>query len=565
MLKRKQQLTGFILGIFLLIGIILPVTASAQNYEDSKFGIFGAFSLEYPWFMQQMGFDDSDYWNWVDGHFENLRAHWTRSNNLVWILIEPTLGGSYDWNNIKNTDSVITNIYDSPACVNWLGSFDINESRNPLDYPTEWQNFLQAVVERYNGDGINDLNEYVNVTYWQLGGEIMQISNSFTSEEYAQIVALSESAIHFVDSNAKICLIAPTQGFTVDTFLENTIIELSNLGVQFDIIDIHHWGNSDNYKMTALSQYRMLLDNNGYTNVDIWSCENGTWCYQPNNVPYQTKTEQAVSLIKRYVWNLNNGLDKLFWNNLMEWRGFAGNPGSIYNSMGLIGDGSLCGEPANEFNHIRKNYYSYKKLSENIDTDKANFISNNSFHNESMGNYGYLYQDLITTNNFELFWTDNDSAIYSITITYDYELTNMVPFDTLGNFNTQILLAGNHDLTIYKDEVYLLKIKVVSSIEETDGIMLNELQLNQNHPNPCNLTTTISYQLPFNTDVTLKIYNILGQEVLTLINENTPAGYHSVIWSGKDNSGQLLTSGIYFYQLRAGNNYSKTRQMMLLK
>ncbi|MCD4792257.1 MAG: T9SS type A sorting domain-containing protein [Bacteroidales bacterium] len=458
-----------ILPVFFFAGAILPVTAFAQDYEDSKFGIFGAYSLEYQWFMEQMEFDDSDYWNWVDNHFENLGAHWTRSNNLVWELIEPTLGGAYDWDNIFNSDSVITNIYDSPADVNWLACPGFSDSRNPLDYPTEWQNFLQAAVERYNGDGINDLNEYVNVQYWQLGNEIMQISDSFSSGEYAQIVALSESAIHSVDLNAKICLIAPTQGFTVDTFLENTIIELSNLGVQFDIIDIHHWGNSNNYKMTVLPQYRTLLDNNGYINVDIWSCEHGTWCCQPDDVSYQTKTEQAVSLIKRYVWNLNNGLDKLFWNNLMEWHGFAGNPGSIYNSMGLIGDGSYCGEPANEFNYMRKNYYSYKKLAENIDTDKANFICNNSFHNESGGNYGYLYQDLITYDNFEIFWTDNDFATYSITITSGYKLTNMVPSDTLGTLDTQILSAGNHDLTIYKDEVYLLKKTEISSITKVQS------------------------------------------------------------------------------------------------
>jgi hypothetical protein len=507
----KQKITT--LAIFLFVITMLSQKAIAQNYEDSKFGIFGAYAIEYPWFMQQMGFNASDYWNWVDSHFQNLGAHWTRSNTqLIWDLIEPNLNGIYNWDIITNPDSVITNVYDSPADVNWLGCIHVPNSsvRNVLNYPTEWQNFLKAVVERYNGDGVNDLNGFVNAKYWQIGNEIGGILNSYSLTEYAQIVALSESAIHSVDPTAKICLVASTQASTPDVFLVNTIIELSNLGVQFDVIDVHHWGNSINYKMTALPLYRTVLNNNGYTNVEIWSCEHGTHCYQPDSVPYQTKTEQASSLIKRYVWNLNNGLDKLFWNNLMEWHGFAGLTGIIFNSMGLIGDGSYCGEPINEFNYIRKSYYSYKKLAENIDTDKANFINNNSFHNELSGNYGYKYQDLNTTDNFEIFWTDNNSATYSITITSDYDLTNMVPADTLGNFATQTLSAGNHNLTVYKYEVYLLKKTDILSVTETHN------NIYRIYPNPTNGIFTIEGE---NIQL-IEITNINGQIIKQLTINN---------------------------------------------
>lgn len=542
MVKRKNNR---IYVTLLFAAMMLTQTVVAQNSENSKFGIFGAYATEYNWFQNQMGFTDTDYWNWVDNHFQNLGAHWTRSNTqLIWDLIEPNLDGIYNWNITRNPDSVITNVYDSPADVNWLGSINVNSnSRNPLDYPTEWQNYLQAVVERYNGDGINDLNGFVNVKYWQIGNEIQGLSDSLSSIKYAQIVALSESAIHSVDSTAKICLVAPTQGFSPDTFLINTIIEISSLGVQFDVIDIHHWGSSFNYRMTALPLYRTFLNNNGYSNVEIWSCENGTHCYQPNNVPYQTQTEQASSLLKRYVWNLNNGLDKLFWNNLMEWHGFAGNTGSIYNSMGLIGDGSYCGEPANEFNYLRKSYYSYKKLAENIDTDKANFISNNSFHNETSGNYGYIYQDLNTTDNFEIFWTDNTSSTYTITLTSDYELTNMVPSDTLGNFTTQTLTAGNHNLTIYKDEVYLLKKIDVLSVNGTD---YDDFSI---FPNPTNGIFTIDNVKSFETVI---IYNSIGQVV-----------YENKIHINKtsiDLSNQ--PNGIYFVHLQSINNISKVIKLI---
>ena len=57
----------------------------------------------------------------------------------------------------------------------------------------------------------------------------------------------------------------------------------------------------------------------------------------------------------------------------------------------------------------------------------------------------------------------------------------------------------------------------------------------------------------------MKIYDILGQEVRTLINENKPAGYHSVVWDGKDNSGQQLSSGVYFYSLKLNKNICRDK------
>ncbi len=87
----------------------------------------------------------------------------------------------------------------------------------------------------------------------------------------------------------------------------------------------------------------------------------------------------------------------------------------------------------------------------------------------------------------------------------------------------------------------------------------------QNHPNPFSPTTIISYQLSVNADVTLSIYNILGQKLRTLVYENTSAGYHSVLWNGTDENNQRVPSGVYFYQLTAGNDLSETKRMVILK
>jgi len=83
--------------------------------------------------------------------------------------------------------------------------------------------------------------------------------------------------------------------------------------------------------------------------------------------------------------------------------------------------------------------------------------------------------------------------------------------------------------------------------------------LKQNYPNPFNPTTTIEYALPQTADVTLKVFNVLGQEVNTLTNSVESAGVHSVQFNATN-----LTSGVYFYRLQAGS-FSQVNRMLLLK
>ncbi len=98
-----------------------------------------------------------------------------------------------------------------------------------------------------------------------------------------------------------------------------------------------------------------------------------------------------------------------------------------------------------------------------------------------------------------------------------------------------------------------------------------DFQLNQNYPNPFNPTTTIRYTVHRPSSVvrspiptTLKIYNILGQLVKTLVNEPKSTGEYEVVWDGKDEKGNSLSSGIYFYRLAIGEQ-TETKRMLLLK
>jgi hypothetical protein len=92
----------------------------------------------------------------------------------------------------------------------------------------------------------------------------------------------------------------------------------------------------------------------------------------------------------------------------------------------------------------------------------------------------------------------------------------------------------------------------------------NDFRLHQNFPNPFNPSTTITYSVRRPTGVHLTIFNVLGQEVRTLVNAMQPAGEYSITWDGRDEAGATVSSGPYLYRMRV-DNVVQTRSMMFLK
>jgi hypothetical protein len=94
--------------------------------------------------------------------------------------------------------------------------------------------------------------------------------------------------------------------------------------------------------------------------------------------------------------------------------------------------------------------------------------------------------------------------------------------------------------------------------------------LGQNYPNPFNPSTRISFSLPGTGTVTLNVFNLLGQQIATLVNGLMTAGTHETVWDGRDAAGRVLASGVYFYRidvkgLDGGAAYTAMRKMVLLK
>ena len=125
-----------------------------------------------------------------------------------------------------------------------------------------------------------------------------------------------------------------------------------------------------------------------------------------------------------------------------------------------------------------------------------------------------------------------------------------------------LISAENGDLLIFKANNIIDRI---NSGFIKQGIFIPETYiLNQNYPNPFNPETTIEFGLPTSSYVTLKVYDILGREIKTLVNEEKQNGYYIINWDGRNSSGLRVSSGIYFYIIKAGD-FVQAKKMVRLK
>ncbi len=104
----------------------------------------------------------------------------------------------------------------------------------------------------------------------------------------------------------------------------------------------------------------------------------------------------------------------------------------------------------------------------------------------------------------------------------------------------------------------------MSAEDDDNSLVPQEFSLGQNYPNPFNPNTEITYNLPARSDVRITVFNLLGQAVKEIVNDNLPAGPHVASWDGRDESGTTVASGIYLYRLTAGDR-TLSRKMVLLK
>lgn len=169
----------------------------------------------------------------------------------------------------------------------------------------------------------------------------------------------------------------------------------------------------------------------------------------------------------------------------------------------------------------------------------------------------YNYDEGVGSTIYPVYVTSDSNGYFRFR---DYAKLEHLEFEK-ENFQTKYLTIQNWpDSTV---SITATIDSILSSIKE-QGIAKSNFQLYPNFPNPFNPTTTISYQLAKGSEIELIIYNLLGQKIRTLVNARQPLGFHQVEWDGHDEMGVEVTSGIYFYRLKAGE-FVANKKMILLK
>ncbi|MCK4352292.1 T9SS type A sorting domain-containing protein [candidate division WOR-3 bacterium] len=182
-----------------------------------------------------------------------------------------------------------------------------------------------------------------------------------------------------------------------------------------------------------------------------------------------------------------------------------------------------------------------------------------------------------------------DSILLFYVFAHDVDVTDTLAYDWIinGTLDTTTY-TGIYSYSSSEETVDTMKVRVsdgvlgdsvmwivtVKSIgvEAESPQVPNDFSLSQNCPNPFMQTTEIRYAIPEDVQVEIAIYNILGQKVMTLINRNQKAGYYAIKWSGIDDSGERVASGIYFYRIKAhptdggqAEKYTATKKMYRMR
>jgi len=270
---------------------------------------------------------------------------------------------------------------------------------------------------------------------------------------------------------------------------------------------------------------------------------NGTTRYRPINFTMNTWGADlyygavAVSDNLGFAWLFNEGST----SNFLTWINTQYNSGRRLVDIELYSDGGGNSMHAG----ISKEAGYAQQVS--WDLNWTQFLNTNTnYINQGYRIVDYCEYEINGSGPYYAGLWNNDGVGYAYDVS-DNDLTNF-----------QNVINGYINSGYKPIMVNMFDYDWIASVED-DIQPINNFSLYQNYPNPFNPRTTINYQLPVSSFVTLKIYDIIGNEVADLVNENKQAGKYQIEFSAEQ-----FPSGVYFYKLQAGN-FVQTRKMVLLK
>ncbi len=542
-----------------------------QPFEDSPFGF-------HPASVSAAGYPNNGF---VDAQF--IGVHWHRPPVYAyWFQVQPDQNSpTYDWRLLDQQYSAV------PQGINILANIAPDHPRSPHGYTLpssyipidedKYAAFVRATVERYDGDGLDDMLGLTNpIKHWQVGNEP---SNKLSG--FADLQRMTYQAIKEVCRECTV-LIGGAAGFPDNYVLRFDSVYLPILaqlaGQYVHVFGFHWYGMATgDYRLRdsvtgedVYQHVRNVLTTNGFPpDLPIWITEMGSYSGDPiePEFPFQTERQQASDYLKRFVYSLSRGVKKIFPAfGLME--GFIHNDG-YFDHTGLI----YNGRGSNDLGlGVKKlGYYTYKLMTEKL--EESDWQNIQTVHEQ---NGVYLYKFSKQGKPIWVAWNDSsDTRTITISgITSNWvEMTEAVPkyqsgkdvtdYGTAFQMDTLAVVNGSVSLQLAEKPVFVEELIVTSVGDEVNSIP-KEFVLYQNYPNPFNPTTTIRFSIPQHSQATLKIFDVLGREVATLVDEYKDAGMHTVVLGTRNLALVSLPSGVYFYKLQSGD-FVEVKKMILIR
>ncbi len=388
-----------------------------------------------------------------------LGIKWDRSLMFIWTLEQPDIKiPQYCWRNDKQ-------IKDIPTGINVMGNILIGDPSRDEKYAVyakssnsflpknvvAYKNFVNALVERYDGDGIDDMPDLtVPIKHWQIDNE-----PPHGLSDYAEFLKISYISIKKADPSSTVIIggvggMPPIHEY-INIFNKTYIPILDQLSKSksryFDIFDFHWYGNATGDYLGTKNIYhhihqtlkeRNLLPLNGF-----WITEMGTYSGEPlplrilsyKNFPFQSEKQQAIDLIKRNIYPLTLGIKKVFMAfGLIE--GFKYDNG-YFDFTGLIYDGRYSHDLGKGVKKL--SFYTYKKMIEIL--DGANWERIKCIQkNDSL----YIYEFVKNNKSIWVAWNDKcTSQIGKISLNKHIKKVKIT--EAVPNFNSGINVNNYKD------------------------------------------------------------------------------------------------------------------------
>ncbi len=373
--------------------------------QDSPFGF-------HPANASKPGYADSGF-----SDATNIGVRWARQGVYAfWFLVQTNLDEQvydfslYDrqWRDVPAEMHILANI--SPDISKSPHGYVLPGSYLPVD-EAKYAAFVRATVERYDGDGVDDMPGLMNpIKYWQVDNE----PNDVTCTNFADLQRITYQAIKEACADCTVLIGGATSfpenyASNFDTFYAPILSELA--GQYVDIFDFHYYGTANGeYRMKDTATGQDVLDhiratliaNDFASDLPIWITEMGSYSGDPVGawLPPQSERQQALDYFKRFIYPLSRGVRKVFPAfGLME--GFKHDDG-YFDHTGLIYDGQDSGDMGLGVKKL--GYYTYKKMTEKL--EGADWSTLTNLHDGTGSDHLYSFRVMKQGEEMHIAWWD---------------------------------------------------------------------------------------------------------------------------------------------------------------